>query len=290
MLLNLNGVPGLAMLQRLLMLSVLLLTASAASAEIQPLEIGVVPYISARKAASTYEPLRKYLEQTMARPIELYTAPGFKLFQAQSAHGDFDLVITAAHFARILEQENGYIALARFSAGARGLVMVARDGPIQNLMDLRGRKVAVPDRLSLASILCVEYLKQHGLQPSVDFQMLEVPSFHSALQAIQHGAATAAFSAPGALAQMPEQLRHATRTLADTGAYFNLVFLAHPRLGARVVARLKNQILLFGRDTPEGRQFLTDTAFGRMLPVAAGDLHLLDPYVPETKRLLEGAP
>lgn len=39
---------------------------------------------------------------------------------------------------------------------------------------------------------------------------------------------------------------------------------------------------------PEGRQFLADTAFGSLIPVAAGELRRLDPYLPETKRLLEG--
>lgn len=254
------------------------------------LEVGVVPYISARKVVTTYEPLRKYLEQALVRPIEIYTAPGFKAFQSDSVRGDFDLIITPAHFARLLEKDNGYIALARFSAGARGLIMVSRNSRIQHLADLRGRTVAVPDRLSLASILCLEYLKQNGLQPSVDFQMLEVASFNSAMQAIQHGDADAAIAAPGALAQMPETLRNIARTLVDTGEYINLVFLAHPRLGEREAARLKYQILRFGKDTLEGRQFLTYTGFGSLLPVAAGDLIRLDPYLPETKRLLDGSP
>ena len=254
------------------------------------LEIGVVPYISARKVVSTYEPLRKYLEQTLARPIEIYTAPGFKAFQANSARGDFDIVITPAHFARILEKDKAYIPLARFSAGARGLIMVPRNSRLQQLADLRGRQVAVPDRLSLASILCIEYLKQNGLQPGVDFQMVEVSSFNSALQALQRGDAAAAIAAPGALAQMPEALRNTARTLVDTGEYTNLVFLAHPRVGEREAERLKNKILYFGKDTPEGRRFLTDTGFGSLLPVAAGDLTRLDPYVPETKRLLEKMP
>lgn len=42
-------------------------------------------------------------------------------------------------------------------------------------------------------------------------------------------------------------------------------------------------------EAPEGRQFLADTAFGSLIPVAAGELRRLDPYLPETKRLLEMA-
>jgi phosphonate transport system substrate-binding protein len=252
------------------------------------LEAGVVPYISARTLVTTYEPLRKYLEQSLARPIRLYTAPGFKAFQANSARGDFDLVITPAHFARILQKEYGYIVLARYGGGARGLIMVARDSTMQGIQDLRGQKVAVPDRLSLASILCIEYLKQNGLHPETGFHPVEAPSFNSALQVVQNGEAAAAISAPAALAQMPEALRNTVRILVDTGEYINLVFLAHPRLGAAETERLKKQLLQFGKNTPEGRQFLADTAFGSLIPVAAGELRLLDPYLPETKRLLEG--
>ena len=253
------------------------------------LEVGVVPYSSARTMVVTYEPLRKYLAQSLARPVELYTAPGFKAFQVNSVRGDFDLIITAAHFARILEMENGYIALARFSAGGRGLITVSRDSRIQRLADLRGRKVAVPDRLSLATVISVEYMKQHGLQPSVDFQIVEVPSFNAAIQAILRGDAAAAISAPGPLAQLPEDMRNSVRTLADSGECLGLVFLAHPRLSESETARLKHQILLFGK-APEGLKFLSDTGFGGLLPVTVGGLRRIDPYVPETKRLLELMP
>lgn len=40
-------------------------------------------------------------------------------------------------------------------------------------------------------------------------------------------------------------------------------------------------------EAPQGK-LLADTAFGSLIPVAAGELRRLDPYLPETKRLLEG--
>ena len=44
----------------------------------KPLEVGVVPYLSTRVLVSSYEPLRLYLEQSLHRPVILYTATGFK--------------------------------------------------------------------------------------------------------------------------------------------------------------------------------------------------------------------
>jgi ABC-type phosphate/phosphonate transport system substrate-binding protein len=40
----------------------------------KPLEIGVVPYLSARVLIASYEPMRLYLEQVLGKPVKIYTA------------------------------------------------------------------------------------------------------------------------------------------------------------------------------------------------------------------------
>lgn len=251
----------------------------------KPLVVGVVPYNSTRMLLRAYQPMREYLERALGRHVTFYSASGFKAFQQNTEQGDFDLVITPAHFARILEKEKGYIPLVRYSGGARGLVMVKHGSDLKNIQDLRGKAVAVPDRLSLASILCIEYLRSKGLRADMDFRVLEVPSFNSAVLAVQHDEADAAVSAPGALAQMTEGLRDSMRVLADTGEYINLVFMAQPRLGQGYAERLKTELLRFGTGA-EGKNFLARTGFGSIVAFMPGDLRPLDPYVAETKKLL----
>ena len=55
---------------------------------LKPLEVGVVPYVSARALVARYEPMRLYLEQALGKPVKFYTAAGFKPFFLNAAKGD----------------------------------------------------------------------------------------------------------------------------------------------------------------------------------------------------------
>lgn len=257
---------------------------------LKPLEVGVVPYISARVLIASYEPMRLYLEQVLGRPVKIYTAAGFKQFFLNARRGDYDLVISAAHFARILQKEHQFTPLVRYSAGGRALVMTALNSPLKTLQDLQGRVIAVPDKLSLATIVCLAYLHENGLQQDIDFQLLEVPSFASAILAVQKGDAMAAITAKGVIAQMPQELRESVRTIVVTGEFIPLVFLANPRIGKKYADLLNTELLKFGNETNEGKQFLTSTGFGTIIPATTKDMNSLDRYVAETKRLMDETP
>lgn len=279
---------------KLMLLSMLAISACPVSANepspLKPLEVGVVPYMSARALVTSYEPMRLYLERIIGRPVKIYTANGFSPFLQNAIKGVYDLVISPAHFARILQKEYRFMPLVRYSSGGRGLVMAAVNGPIKTIQDLRGHIIAVPDRLSLATIVCMTSLRESGLKPGADFHILYVPSFTSAILAVQKGDTDAAISAPGALAQMPQELRNSVTAVLDTGDYISLIFLASPRLNKSYVTLLNNALLKFGNDPDEGKQFLTSTGFGSIIPATENDMNSLDRYLPETKRLLKATP
>lgn len=273
---------------------VLAMTACTIYAEdnsaLKPLEIGIVPYLSARVLVTSYEPMRLYLEQTLGRPVKIYTAAGFKPFFLNTRQGDYDLVITAAHFARIVQKEQKFIPMVRYSAGGRAVLVTTLASPLKTTRDLRAQIIAVPDKVSLASIVCLTYLRENRLKSDTDFKLLEVPSFASAILAVQNGDAGAAITANGVLLQMPQTLRESVRTIVDAGEYIPLVFLAHPRLGKKYIDLLNTTLLKFGNETSEGKQFLTSTGFGSIIPATAKDMSSLDRYIEETKRLLDKTP
>jgi phosphonate transport system substrate-binding protein len=260
---------------------------AADNSSVQPLQVGVVPYISARVLVATYEPMRLYLEQVLGRPVKIYTATGFRQFFINAKNGDYDLIITSGHLARLLQKEYQFTPLLRYSTGGSGLVMTALNSRLKNLQDLRGQVIALPDQLSLASIVCITYLHEKGLKAGTDFQPLEVPSFASAILSVQKGNAGAAISAPAALAQMPPELRESVQAIMNTGEFISQVLLVHPRLGKDETTHLNKALLKFGNESNEGKQFFSSTGFGSIVPVTAGDMASLDRYIAETKRLLD---
>ena len=56
------------------------------------LVMGVVPYLSARKLAELYEPLRQHLALSLGQPVVLESAPTYADFLARSATGRYDLL------------------------------------------------------------------------------------------------------------------------------------------------------------------------------------------------------
>ena len=257
---------------------------------VKPLEVGVVPFLSSRVIITNYEPMRQYLERTLGKPVKIYTSSSFKSFFTDAQKGEFDMVVSAAHFARILQKENNFIPLVRYESGARGLVMTAVNSPIKTLEGLRGKVIAVPNQLSLASIVSMSRLREYGLNSTTDYKILDVPSFTSAILAIEKGDAIAAISAPAALTQMTKELRDSVKPILDTGEYINLIILAHPRLGKTYTQLLQNSLLKFGKDPNLGKQFIVSTGIGAIIPVSSTDMNTLDKYVADTKRLLNKTP
>ena len=263
---------------------------AAAMTSDKPFEVGVIPYISARTLVYSYEPMRLYLEKVLSRPVKFYSSTNFKSFFQNAQRGDYDLIITAAHFARILQKDNQFIPLVRYATGGRGLVVTALDSPIKTLQSLRGKVIAVPDKISLAAIVCLTYLRENDLESGSDFLILEVPSFASAILSMQKNEANAAISSTGALAQMPKPLSESVKPVVDAGEYTSLIFLAHPRLGKTTNQLINSALLKFGNESVEGKQFFSSNGFGTIVPVTQKEMSNLDQYVAETKRLMEEAP
>ena len=263
---------------------------AADTAPVKPLEVGVVPYISARAVVTNFEPLRVYLERVLGQPVKIYTSTGFKQFYKNAERGDYDLVISAAHFARLLQKDNKFKPLVKLYPAAHSLLMTKLDSPLKTPMDLKGQVLAVPDQLAFSSMVALAWLRENGLQPGVDFKILDVPSFPSALLAVQKGDANAAISASPVIAQIPKELRESLKTLADVGEFLQFIFLTHPRMELAASERISKELLNFNNDTGEGKQFFNSTGFGAITALAPKDMGSLDRYVAETKRLMEEAP
>jgi phosphonate transport system substrate-binding protein len=267
----------------------ILLSAGAVRAGEGPLEVGVFPYLSTQAILTTYQPVRTYLETVLKRPVDLSTAQDFPAFVARTQHGDYDLVITAPHFARLAQREAGYVPLAQYTPELRGLVVVAANGPVKSIAALRGQSIAVPSRLAIVSMMGLRFLATSGLKPGRDFTVQVVSSHTSAVLSVKNGENAAAITEASALQQMTPELVRSVRVLANTGQVQSVVFLAHARLARAERERLKSALLHFAQDTEAGRAFLKSSGYNGLHAVTETDLRKLDPYLDELKEQLRAA-
>lgn len=274
--------------------TILTMTASFAHAETsstnKPFEIGVVPYLSARSLVENYEPMRVYLEKALGKPVKIYTSTGFKPFFLNAQRGDYDMVITAANFARLLQKEHQFTPLLRFSKNASSWLVTALNSPVNTLQELRGKVIAVPDQLSMAAILSMTNLRDNGMEPDVDFHLLKVASFPSAILSVQKGEAMAAITASGAMVQMPKELSESVRVVLDAGEFMSLIILTHPRIDKKTVSLLTDTLQKLSIETNRDKEFIANLGFGPLIPATSKDMNGLDRFIPETKRILNETP
>jgi phosphonate transport system substrate-binding protein len=86
-------------------------------------EIGLLPNISARVLLAQYQPLRDFLSRELKRPVQLSTAPDWATFHQRTVALEYDLVITAAHLARLAQLERGHLPLVSYTPDIKGLVV-----------------------------------------------------------------------------------------------------------------------------------------------------------------------
>ncbi len=274
--------------------TILALTASFAQAETstttKPFEIGVLPYLSARSLVANYEPMRLFLEKALGKPVKIYTATGFKPFFLNAQRGDYDMVITAANFGRLLQKEHQFTPILRFSKSASSWLVTALNSPIQTLQELRGKVIAVPDPLSMAVIVSMTNIRDNGMEPDADFHLLKVGSFPSAILSVQKGEAIAAITASGAMIQMPKELSESVRVVLDAGDFMSLIILTHPRIDKNTVSLLTDALQKLSNESNRDKEFIANLGFGPLIPVTTKDMSGLDRFIPETKRILNETP
>ena len=239
------------------------------SADDAAIEIGIIPTLSTRTILTTYQPLREYLEEQIKQPVILVTAPDYQTFIERTQRGEYRFVITAPHFARLAQAEAGYVPMVRVKRELRGILVVRADSNIKTINDLRGKIVSTPENIAVVTMLGLQLLREHGLEPGRKVTVRAYASFNSAVLAVQNGESDAAFTAQTALNQMPEETRSALRTIATTSAVPHNIFLASKKVPPNEVERMTRLLLDFSEDKSRGVPFFEKRLPGYVRPTAA---------------------
>jgi phosphonate transport system substrate-binding protein len=271
----------------LLMLLVLCAWALPAWAtETRPLEIGLVPNLTARTLLTAFEPMRAYLELELRQPVRLSTAPNFREFYARTQQGEFDVVVTPAHFAWLAQHEAGYIPLLTYTQQLSGLLIVERNSPIQSVADLRGKRIGIVDPLAIVSMRGLRVLQEQGLRPGADFSVHAIAPHNAAAVAVVQGDLDAAIIGSGPYRIMAEETRARLRVLRELGAVPNAIYLAHKRLPPARRRALQALLQAFAENTPAGQSFMAQYHYGGFKTISADDLKSMDIYAEQVKLLL----
>lgn len=265
----------------------LLLPLGQVAAQQPPLRMALIPYLSPNILVPLFQPLATHLEKDIGRPVDLYTAPSIRSHVERILKPDFDIIFTAPHMGRLSQLDAGYVPIGSFERPLKGIITVRSDGPVDDVKHLKGRTIAINDRLVLNSILTLQELEKRGIKLS-DLKVVPAASQNSAILSVIAGDVDAAITVNFALGLIPKDQLQKVRVLLQTGDVANMpstLILVHPLMPTDLQSKLKASLLRFAR-TDEGKQFLTSSSYNNVVPINPEHVMNLDIYLPELRRLL----
>lgn len=169
-----SGSVLVASLLALLLISAIHAGSVAAHEGHDVLKFGVFPYKSPRTIVKLFAPIAKRLEQALGIEVQLVTAPDYKTYVARGKAGAYDISFPCVSCYYQIK-EAGYTVIARGEPSFYGGVVVRKDSGIDNVSQLKGKKIAA---IGLHSYAGYSFLPQQlhtlGIDPQeeVEFQFL----------------------------------------------------------------------------------------------------------------------
>ena len=251
-----------------------------------PLEIGVLPNISARALMAQYQPMREYLTREMRRPVQVSTAPNWTAFHQRTLALDYDVVVTASHVARLAQLDRGFVPLLAYAPDIKGMIAVASSRPMKSISELRGQTLVLSNPQSLVALRGLQWLAENGLQRDKDFNAISTPTDDSVGSVLVRGDAVAAMLSGGEFRAIPEAVKAQIQVLTTFTEVPGFVVMASPRLAPADALSIKELLLQFATRSDEGKAFLAATGFTGLREVAPGLMESMDVYVGPTRKVL----
>lgn len=251
----------------------------------KPLVFGVFPYVTAKQIVETYRPVANALEKQLQRRVLLYTARDFKTFAERTRQGEYDILLTAPHFAWLARQETGYRPLLKYTLPVRGLLVVKSDSPFHSLEALRGHTIATADSTALVVLAAKAEMAAQGLRDNIDYRSTNAVTHINAAMQIINGRADAAMLAQQPYKMMRPELRQNLRVLAETPPLPSLMYLTHPRLPEAEAQAIRSALLTFAT-SPDEQALTHRGGHGDIGPIDNNELLAIRPYALQAQEML----
>ncbi|MGF1680298.1 phosphate/phosphite/phosphonate ABC transporter substrate-binding protein [Photobacterium minamisatsumaniensis] len=222
------------------MLAMLLFVGSQqALAEEKELVFGVVPQQSAAKLAQQWGPLLSAWSEVTGVTIRFATARDIPTFEQRLADGEYDIAYMNPYHFTLVNNPDGYTALAHAKDKRITGIMVAKKGWSEEISILDNQQLAFPaPRAFAASILTQSELRQKGLAINPNY----VGAHDSVYMAVAKGIYPAGGGIMRTFNSIPESLRSQLTVIYKTQSYTPHAIAYKNDLDKETVAQLHSSI------------------------------------------------
>ncbi len=230
--------------------AVLLLAATSPSAQQpQPLAFGVLNQQSPALTAERWNPILHYAGAVSGVPLQLKMGRTVQDTNAMMARGEFDFVFTNHNFQSEFDTI-GFKVIARWAGEPiRAVIAVPADSPIQHLRELDGKRVSFPSTDAFVGYAVpLVALKRAGVNVEQMFGGNQEGTLAQVkAKRVEAGAVNSRF-----LTQYAEREHVQFREIYVSEGFPDLAVIAHPRVPAATVERVRRALLGMTGDPERG--------------------------------------
>jgi phosphonate transport system substrate-binding protein len=219
---------------------------------------GIGPVQSATELAKRWTPIMQYLTEKSGVPLQFKTSKDIPTFQQQMSEGAYDFAHINPYHYLLYHKSSGYTAFAREKDGKLvGVLLVKKDGPIQEVSQLSAKTIAFP----AANALAATWLPMHMLQEK---NIAVTPQYVNSMDSVYRSVAKGLFPAGGGemrtFGTIDPEVKSQLRILWISDALPPFAFAAHSRVPKKIVAKVQKAIVEMDTD-PRGIELLKANNF-----------------------------
>lgn len=210
-------------------------------------DMGVVPQQSPSKMLRIWEPILRYVRKRTGYHLVFRTAPDIPTFEHRLANGEYQFAyMNPYHFTVFSREISGYRAIAKAkNKKIRGVLVVRKESPIQNLSDLQGRELAFPAPAAFAASVLP---RAHLDNAKVDFDPQYVSSHDSVYKAVARGLYVAGGGVMRTFKTTDPSIREQLRVMWTTPGYTPHAIAAHSSVNPTVRLAVQEALMELSDD------------------------------------------
>jgi len=254
--------------------------------EEKAIRIAITPCTDIMKTFKIFQPLARYLQDKINRPVQLIIPKSFHEFETFVKSNKVDFAYQAPHtYVRLANFYNKEALLKSLTPEGetkhRGVMIVRKDSPIKTLTDLKGKVVLFGSELSTAKSIATKILlKENGVDIDRDLKnythdgSCESIALNVYLKSVDAGAiCDYSFeeineAEDQAVAGIPADQ---FRILSETMEVPTWVFSALKRMDSAVVTKVLNALQELDREKEQFEHILEEAEIGGFVPAKDSD-------------------
>ena len=228
--------------------------------------LGVFPHLPPRDLEKVFAPLAGDLGKAVNKKVMLGSSATFDKFAANLDEEEYDIAFVQPFDYVRAADEHGYLPLATRKEKLSAIIVTGENSPVKSVADLRGKKLALPPSSSAVSRLLRAYLRNHGIDPDRDIELIHYRTHFSCMQQVIIGEVMACGTAPPTRHYFESKYNVTLPIIAETRGIPHALWIIHKRVPLKDREIILQRILSWGK-TKEGKRMLADGRLAPYVPV-----------------------